>query len=337
MSKIDLHNYESFILDYREGRLSANEELLLFEFLNRHPEKWEEFEASADFVSLKSAREEVSFPYKEKLRRPLVSEADLIAYSEGILSEQQAKTIEKISLEDEHTARELKLFRSAKFSPESDLVFPDKQLLYREAQIISFAQYRYYAVAAALILIFGLTLLFITQNDTAEEQLISNTNSKRMPIQKQPVRYTEEKKAETTNQDKSNIGKASVKPVEPVTTNQMANSIPKTPNRFDSIAPQQNIADEHMQLANATEQDHKTEGEGYYYANEWEEDFSGASPQEQPKPSKIMRVLGNVAKGLRLAGNKNVESKNEVNEEGRLQETFALGTFEIKRSTANGH
>ncbi len=47
---INLSNYEAYMLDYLEGTISAEEEKLLLEFLEEHPQLKAELEVSVDLV-----------------------------------------------------------------------------------------------------------------------------------------------------------------------------------------------------------------------------------------------------------------------------------------------
>ena len=48
--EINLHNYEAFFLDYKEGSLSAEQEKELFLFLEQHPHLYEELHAFENIV-----------------------------------------------------------------------------------------------------------------------------------------------------------------------------------------------------------------------------------------------------------------------------------------------
>ena len=93
---INRHNYEAFLLDLLEGRLSAEEERQLNEFLKNHPE------LGADMPDLTLCcleKDKVSFPGRDQLRKDIslvgtsLSEANFdlfsIARLEGDLSRSQ--------------------------------------------------------------------------------------------------------------------------------------------------------------------------------------------------------------------------------------------------------
>ena len=79
MSKIDKYNYEAFFLDYRENKLDARQEAMLFAFLEEHPDLKIEFEAFEDLSFQPTAK--VEFPDKESLKSGVIQDAGNINVS----------------------------------------------------------------------------------------------------------------------------------------------------------------------------------------------------------------------------------------------------------------
>ena len=76
MHKIDIHNYEAYLLDYSEGNLTGELQVELELFLIQHPE----LEINLDELSLVSLENEAaSFSNKNSLKK---SEADVIGIND---------------------------------------------------------------------------------------------------------------------------------------------------------------------------------------------------------------------------------------------------------------
>lgn len=128
MSKINLHNYEAFILDYYEGHLSAEDLKDLFAFLKNHPQL--QVDLTDDYLpSLDIEEEKIEF--KQSLKRELtVSDDELILdYLEGNMDAHSLPSfIEKINATKE-LKKSLQLFQCTVSLPNQEISYSDKNKL----------------------------------------------------------------------------------------------------------------------------------------------------------------------------------------------------------------
>lgn len=155
LAKINIDNYQIYILDFYEGNLSEELQAELFEFLQRHPNLKEEFES---FESVQLEMVEEKFDRKTQL---LKSEDDLfkkdstiISYLEGDMSLNEQHSFANRLSNDPELNRAVELYRSTYLKAPS-IVFPwKKELLKKQTKIIYF-QYWKYAAAVAVFLFFA--------------------------------------------------------------------------------------------------------------------------------------------------------------------------------------
>ena len=180
MHKIDLHNYEAYLLDFSEGNLSDEGQMELELFLIQHPE----LEINLDELSLMSLENEtVSFTDKSNLKRTesdLVSGAQFIAYVENQLTEAERLEIEKSCAANPSLLKELVLYNSTIARADESIVFEKKESLKRKPKVIWFnfsaAQY---AAAACIVFLIGLFMLWPTTKDGDTVTLANKTNKEK--------------------------------------------------------------------------------------------------------------------------------------------------------------
>jgi len=158
--EINLHNYEAFFLDHKEGNLDVRQEKELFAFLEMHPE----LKAELDSFDLDSYRDvlepEALFENKASLKKNEYSDEALIAYTEGLSDEKAAKGIEKLAAENASFNKELTLYKSAILAPDHTIKFPGKSKLRRGGAIIYLQNNpAFLRAAAAILLLLGLFFL----------------------------------------------------------------------------------------------------------------------------------------------------------------------------------
>ncbi|MGZ3931702.1 MAG: hypothetical protein ACXVP0_10115 [Bacteroidia bacterium] len=156
--KINKDNYEAFVLDYMEGTLSGEDAALLEAFVALHPEL--DIDLNAELVSLEP--EEIRFNEKGGLKKntPFISDEQFVGYLENVISAEERTLIEQAALADAGLKKELELYKKTILTADASVVFPDKALLKREANVIRFALPAYLSAAAAVTLLLGLWFLF---------------------------------------------------------------------------------------------------------------------------------------------------------------------------------
>lgn len=134
--KVDYSNYEAYLLDQAEGRLSAEEQLALHQFLKVHPDLREENPdelpglkpkpSTVDLAEIKwSLKREstTSLPLKDYL---------LIAHSEQLLSDREKQYYQQLKATHPEFLKEEKSFTKIKLKSDQNLCFPNKNTLYRK-------------------------------------------------------------------------------------------------------------------------------------------------------------------------------------------------------------
>jgi len=175
---IDRHNYEECFLLYIDNELSVDQKRQVDLFVQENPDLEEEL------VMLKQSRltpddsvvfdrkhllmKEEDAPHSNSLINLNNYEQWLIMYVDDELSAEEKRAVETFALTHEHIQQELELFQQAKLQAE-EIVFPDKDILYRRektVRVISIQWWRV-AVAAVLIISAGVTLysVFYKQNN----------------------------------------------------------------------------------------------------------------------------------------------------------------------------
>jgi len=176
---IDRHNYEEYFLLYIDNELSVDQKKQVELFVQENPDLEEEL------VMLKQSRlipdDSLVFDKKHLLMKEENAphstsnsfinlnnyEQWLIMYVDDELSAEEKLAIEKFALAHPHVQQELELFQQTKVQPE-ELVFPNKEVLYRRektVRVISI-QWLRVAVAAVLVIAAGITLYSIFNKST---------------------------------------------------------------------------------------------------------------------------------------------------------------------------
>lgn len=175
MPKIDIHNYEAYLLDFSEGNLTGELQVELELFLIQHPE----LEINLDELSLMTLENEAaSFSNKQSLKKSetdLVSETQFIAYIENQLSDKEKLELEKSCVINPLLAKELTLYNNTVAKADAAIVFENKQSLKRKPKVIWFNfSATQYAAAACIVFLIGLFILWPKTNVNSEISTLAN-------------------------------------------------------------------------------------------------------------------------------------------------------------------
>lgn len=177
---ISKHNYEAFLLDYLEGRLSRSETAVLKAFVIQHPElgSWNELTAELPLLPL----EHFSFPNKNMLLqqpahpnaeiRPDNAEHFFIAWHEGLLNEQQKQELMAFLDANPQLHKDFDLYGATYNKPDPALVMPDKASLKRSVTILRIAFIRNMSVAASLLLLLSLGWWWLRPDATTTKVVV---------------------------------------------------------------------------------------------------------------------------------------------------------------------
>ncbi|MCT4623686.1 MAG: hypothetical protein N4A46_08690 [Schleiferiaceae bacterium] len=155
MRKITLDNYEEFFLDYMEGNLSAQEQIVLDEFLVQYPELKEELEEMEIF----SLVEEDVQMGKESLKEiPFKSDFDdfCVAKIEGDLSLEEEFIFDEFVNANPKRIEDVKLYKKTKLYPDHAIIYPDKESLQKKKRKLLPLWISGVGIAASILLLFSI-------------------------------------------------------------------------------------------------------------------------------------------------------------------------------------
>lgn len=321
MSKIDLNNYEAFMLDHLEGNLSPQDTLALKAFAILHPEL--DLNLDEELVSLEN--ESVIFAGKQNLKAGFSDEL-VIGYLENVLEGEEKKEAEKLAQSNTVFKHELELYKKTIAIADETIVFENKERLKRRSAIIFFPQSNYIRVAAALLLLLGIWFMvsrvikddvtFTPEmaNKTKEEKSITpnqtipeNTNSPEVKdnTSKLVAKNVNKKNAVLNNQIKENL-----------ITNTISTNVtnekeePQLADRnIIKEQPENRIEPSNGQLANNNTPSEKTAPK-YIIEEGTDDDVIAAA---KPK-SKLWNAASGLLKRLNRQGVENVNSSDNNNQ-----------------------
>lgn len=193
---INRNNYEAFLLDLLEGRLSVAEERELKEFLKAHPEHVVDL-PDLDLLNLEKVH--LTFPDRDLLKKELPSTEtplstnnfDLysIARMEGDLSQQQVDEHRSAIRSDEWLLQEWNRWQMIRLVPEQ-IRFPGKNSLKRrkpfKARMVIMGVFSAAAALTLLLLLFKMNPADPSEEDSRISSVVS-PSIQDMPVENQEV------------------------------------------------------------------------------------------------------------------------------------------------------
>lgn len=189
---ITRNNYEEFFILYMDNELSAEDRLRVEHFANANPDLREELDMLLQSRFTPDA--EILFTDKDSLLKTsdtiLINEASyeewLLSYVDNELDTLQRVKVEAFAAANPSVSQQLGLFQQTKMEAEQDIVFPNKELLYRseeEERPVIFMNWKRIAVAAAILLALGVpAYLLINNNKSVAEKDLANTTKGVKPV-----------------------------------------------------------------------------------------------------------------------------------------------------------
>lgn len=154
---INRDNYETFFLLYIDNELSVEERNAVTIFVHENPDLQQEFEVLAQSIL---QPEPVAYLNKSKLlkkeSKTVEIEENLLLYIDKELDKNKTNQLEFLLKTDKIIAAELAILKQTKLTPDKDIVFINKQSLYRkeETRVIPFGWWK--LAAAAIFAGFGI-------------------------------------------------------------------------------------------------------------------------------------------------------------------------------------
>jgi hypothetical protein len=154
---INRSNYEVYFLDYLDGNLPEGQVDDFLDFLDNNPDLHQELK---EVSSVKLSAGKQVFRNKEVLLKDGWHETSTfdyqsVAFLEGGLSEEDRDSFLTQITDDPEKEKQFDLFLKTKLQPDKNLVFPNKEGLYRKSTVSVFLLWGS-RVAALLILLFGI-------------------------------------------------------------------------------------------------------------------------------------------------------------------------------------
>jgi hypothetical protein len=192
---IDRHNYEEYFLLYIDNELNVEQKKQVELFVLENPDLEEEL------VMLKHSRlipdDSIVFDKKHLLMKEENASGNhsfinlnnyeqwLIMYVDDELNAEEKVAVEKFAKTHQHVQHELELFLQTKL-PAEELVFPNKEALYKQekaVRVISMQWWRV-AVAAVLIISAGITVysVLINKNNNGTNKEITKTTAEKKQV-----------------------------------------------------------------------------------------------------------------------------------------------------------
>ena len=159
---INRHNYEEFFLLYVDNELSAGQRKIVEAFVAVNPDLQEEFNLIQQ--STFTADEKLDTNFITSLLKPVeeessISQEQLLLYIDNELRADEQKAVEQAIVESPVLQKEIQWLKRSTFEADKSIVFPDKSLLYKEAQparvFYMGTAARRWAAAAAVIVLLG--------------------------------------------------------------------------------------------------------------------------------------------------------------------------------------
>lgn len=195
--QISKENYELYFVDYFEGNLSPEEEVLLMNFLNENPDLKEEFEIYG--APLKIEKSNISFAGKNNLKMPaelIDKDPDelFIDHLEGNLNVDEQKAYNLFKSSSSPFRKLHYLYQQIKFAPDTSIQYEDKNKL-KITKLNLFINNSLYGVIsiAASIAIVVFIAIFLSQNRMVDKTIVATTEPDSPKIVKEKTQEPDKK------------------------------------------------------------------------------------------------------------------------------------------------
>jgi hypothetical protein len=257
---ITRHNYEEFFLLYIDNELNVTDRKAVEEFVAMNPDLKEELMMLKDTV-LPSEKEatlgDKSFLYRHASTTEMVNETNFedyfVLYGDDELTNEEKAATELFVYKNPQHQVAFELIQKVRYTADTSIVFPDKQLLYRsekDEKVIVFRWWRV-AVAAAVLLFLGISAWLYISTPKNESSIANGTKepaitvpSKTNPAEKEEAIQKSTLAENNTDTNPSEIKTQDKKSVIKDITNQTKetpllaeNENPQTKNQNESNFP----------------------------------------------------------------------------------------------------
>lgn len=173
---INRNNYEEYFLLYLDGELEAADRLAVDEFLMANPDLVAEMDLLK--ATILQADEELTFAHPELLFKPVPGETVneknhetyFLSYIDNELNEADKSATEEFLRSQPQHKEEFDLLMQTKFSPDLNIIFPDKSVLYREEEKKRIVYMRWLKPAIAATFLGILATVWLNRPETGAEK-----------------------------------------------------------------------------------------------------------------------------------------------------------------------
>jgi hypothetical protein len=172
-------NYEIWFLDYHEGSLNSDAAEQLFSFLDENPDLKQEFD---NFEILRLENENSEFKHKNKLHKtinlPLIeglNEFEILAVKkiENDITSSEEEILTHLTSISPERSKEFSTFKLTKLKPDTNAIYPNKDILKKETGIFR----RIYAYSGAIAAAIVLVLFFFSLIRTPGNEVFDYNNN----------------------------------------------------------------------------------------------------------------------------------------------------------------
>ena len=170
--KITRHNYEEYFVLYIDNELGSGDRRQVELFVQENADLKEELDWLLQSRLVPDASD--VFDNKEQLMKPSFNgsittnnyQEWLLLYTDNELSDEHKITVEQFVADHPVVKTELEFLQKTKFQPDEEIIFSNKEILYREEEKVRIVAIRWWriAVAAALLLAVSTTALIVFNN-----------------------------------------------------------------------------------------------------------------------------------------------------------------------------
>jgi hypothetical protein len=228
---IDRHNYEEFFILYLDNELTPEQRQRVDQFVHENPDLAPELDLLVQSKLMPD--DDIIYHGKEELMKEDGQlsmslnnyEEWLLLYIDNELSEQDKIKVEKFAEKNSTVKAELELLLQTRLQPENNIIFFDKQSLYRteeKVRVIPF-NWKRIAAAAAILLTVGITAALLYNNkhaSTTSNGIAAGGQEKVAPSKTTPVTAPSTKDdsaapllAETNSEKENKVAPESIAPV----------------------------------------------------------------------------------------------------------------------------
>ena len=247
---INRNNYETFFILYIDNELSVMEKNAVDVFVQQNPDLKQELALFQQSVVIP---ETISFAAKDSLlNKPAVTgemQEKFLLLLDKELNKAEVTNITSIINQDDACRKEWNILQLTKVTADSNIVFEDKDLLYKKEDVGRVIAFRWWRMAAAALLIgfglWGAVIYFNNYKGAAIETAATNkevnpVSNKKMPaiIKPQNDSFVVKKTDEVINESNSSITTADSKNT--ITPNNIKTPVVNKINTKEIIAIQQN-------------------------------------------------------------------------------------------------